>query len=241
MRSAALVLLSLSLVAPPAAAKRPPKTKPTVSREESPAPSALAIPPSSWRALKDAWVEVVLRDGGVVQGRLAGSDDSTATIVEKSGQVRALPIADALELRQVAAPPAPPPPAPLTLDARDAPRVAALEAEFGATYTKPKGKKMHTAGSIVLSLGLTQAVLGVGFGIVAALSQDDLFRATSIGLLLSGGVTIAVGAPLMVKGKKRRLEYYKWLHQQSLGNQTRVVPGFAPLRGGGGVTLRVAF
>ncbi|MDC0722477.1 hypothetical protein [Nannocystis bainbridge] len=240
MRPAVLALLSLSLVAAPAAAKRPPKAKPTVSREESPAPVP-AIPPNSWRALKDAWVEVTLRDGGAVRGRLAGSDDSRATIVERSGQVRALAIADAVKLRQVEAPPAPPPPAPLTLEAKDAARVAALETEFGAAYTKPKGKKMHTAGSIVLSLGLTQAVLGVGFGIVAALSQDDVFRATSIGLLISGGVTIAVGAPLMVKGKKRRLEYYKWLYQQSLGNQSRVVPGFTPLRGGGGVTLRVAF
>ncbi|MCY0989720.1 hypothetical protein OV203_41215 [Nannocystis sp. ILAH1] len=240
MRPAVLVLLSISLVAAPSAAKRPPKAKPVVSRKEA-APPAPAIPASSWRALKDAWIEVSLRDGGVVQGRLAGSDDRTATIVEKSGHVRALAIADALELRQVAAPPAPPPPAPLTLEAKDAARVAALEKQYGAGYTKPKGKKMHTAGSVILSLGLTQAVLGVGFGIVTALSQDDVFRATSIGLLISGGITIAVGIPLMVKGRERRLDYHEWLQQQSLGGQARVVPGITPLRGGGGVNLRISF
>ena len=177
-----------------------------------------------------------MHDGRTVRGRLAGSDENTATVVEKTGQVISIAIIDATNLTETTPPVPTPPP---TLEARDAPRVAMLERDFGDRYSKPKGKKMHTAGSVVLSLGITQAVLGVGFGVVAAISGDELFGATSIGLLLGGGVTIAVGAPLYVKGKKRRLEYYRWLHQQSLA--ARISPGFLAVRGGGGPSIRIAF
>lgn len=159
-----------------------------------------------------------MRDGQTVRGRLAGSDDKTATIVSQSGDVVPLEILNAAALKQVTPPPLPPPAQPLTFDAKDADRVASLEKRHGASYGAPNGKKMHTAGAVVLSLGLTQLVFGVGLGVVALLTDDgEVFGRASIGLLLSGGVTVAVGAPLAVKGKKRRRKYYDWLQQQELG------------------------
>lgn len=153
-----------------------------------------------------------------------------------------LEIQDDVALKQVK-PPTPLPPAqPLTFDAKDVDRVTALEKRYGAAYGAPNGKKMHTAGAVVLSLGLTQLVFGVGLGVVALLTEDgEVFGRASIGLLLSGGVTVAVGAPLTVKGKKRRRQYYDWLQQQEVGGQARVTPSFAPLRGGGGLLMRIAF
>lgn len=150
-----------------------------------------------------------------------------------------LVILEAVALKQVT-PPTPPP--PLTLEAKDVKRVAALEQRFGAAYRVPKGKKMHTAGAVVLSLGLTQVVIGVGLGVVSLLGGgDEVFNGASLGLLLSGGVTVAVGAPLAVEGKKRRRRYYDWLHQQEIRGQARLIPGFVPLRGGGGLSMRIAF
>lgn len=62
-----------------------------------------------------------MRDGRTVRGRLAGVDESIATIVEQSGQVVALELPDALDLRQVEAPapPAPPPALPMTSTSAD--------------------------------------------------------------------------------------------------------------------------
>jgi small nuclear ribonucleoprotein (snRNP)-like protein len=193
-------------------------------------------------SLKDTWVEVTTHDGRVVRGRLAGSDDTTATIVSQSGEVVPLEIKDAVALKQVTPPTPPPPTQPVTLEAKDAGRVAALEQRYGAGYGQPKGKKMHTAGAVVLSLGLTQAVLGVGLGIVSlAFGGDEVFGRASVGLLLSGGVAVAVGAPLTVKGKARRRQYYDWLHQQEIRGQARFTPGYVPLRSGGGLSMRIAF
>ena len=245
MRSASLAAaLFASLAASSVEAKKsPPRSRPqrppTTAAPEAPEP---AIPPNSWLSLKNAWVEVSMADGRTVRGRLAGSDDTTATVVRPSGEVVSLAIRDAIGLKQVAPPPPPPASQPLTLDAKDSDRAAALEQRYGAAYSEPKGNKMHTAGAVVLSLGLTQVIIAVGLG-VAALALDDaeVLGKTSLGLLLSGGVTVAVGAPLAVKGKKRRLKYYDWLHRQEVGGQARVAPSFVPLRSGGGLSVRVAF
>ena len=113
---------------------------------------------------------------------------------------------------------------------------------YGTDYGAPKGKKLHTAGAVVLSLGLTQVVIGVGLGVVSLIGGgDDVLGGAGLGLLLSGGVTCAVGGPLMVKGKTRRREYYDWLHQQEMRGQARLAPGFVHLRGGGGLSMRLAF
>ena len=242
--SLAFALLA-ALTSAPAEAKKPsPRARPQRQNAPAaaPAPTEPTIPPSSWLSLKNTWVEVTMRDGRIVRGRLAGSDDKTATVVSQSGDVVPLEIPDAVALKQVT-PPTPPPLAqPLTFDAKDTNRVAALEKRYGAAYGAPNGKKMHTAGAVVLSLGLTQLVFGVGLGVVALLTEDgEVFGRASIGLLLSGGVTVAVGAPLAVKGKKRRRQYYDWLQQQEVGGQTRITPSFAPVRGGGGVSLHIAF
>ena len=192
--------------------------------------------------MKNSWVEVTTREGQVVRGRLAGSDDTTATVVIKSGEVVPLQLQDAVALKQVAPPPPPPSAQPLTLEAKDADRVAGLEQRYGADYGAPKGKKLHTAGAVVLSLGLTQVVIGVGLGVVSLIGGgDDVLGGAGLGLLLSGGVTCAVGGPLMVKGKTRRREYYDWLHQQELRGQARLAPGFVRLRGGAGLSMRLAF
>jgi small nuclear ribonucleoprotein (snRNP)-like protein len=239
--TATTLMLAVSLSASPAEAKsrppKPPKREATVSPD---------IPPSTWRAMQDASIEVKLRDGRTVRGRLAGSDDKTATVVAADGEVVSVALKDATELREVAppAPPAPaaPPPPPPTLDTKDAPRVQELEQRYGARYTKPKGKAMHNAGSALVALGITQLIISGGLGIATlALDGDEVLAAPGIGLLISGLVTVAVGGPLMGKGKRRRVAYYDWLHQQSLRDQARVTPGALTLRGGGGLSLRVAF
>ena len=246
MRSISLAAaLVVSLAASSVEAKKtPPRSRQQRQPATTVAPAAPepAIPPSSWLSLKNSRVEVSMADGRTVRGRLAGSDDTTATVVGPSGEVLPLAIRDAVGLKQVAPPPPPPASQPLTLDAKDAARVSALEQRYGAAYSEPKGSKMHTAGAVVLSLGLTQVVIAVGLG-VAALALDDaeVLGKASLGLLFSGAVTVAVGAPLAVKGKKRRLKYYDWLHRQEVGGQARVTPSFAPLRSGGGLSLRVAF
>ncbi|MBL9099489.1 MAG: hypothetical protein JNL82_00960 [Myxococcales bacterium] len=118
----------------------------------------------------------------------------------------------------------------------------ALEQRYGANYTSPKGKAMHNAGSALVALGITQLVISGGLGIATlALDGDEFLAAPGIALLVSGLVTVAVGGPLMGKGKRRRTAYYDWLHQQSLRDQARVTPGALTLRGGGGLSLRVAF
>ena len=192
--------LVASLTSASTEAKKPSsRARPEKQTAAAPVPAEPAIPPSSWLSLKDTWVEVTTHDGRVVRGRLAGSDDTTATIVSQSGEVVPLEIKDAVALKQVTPPTPPPPTQPVTLEAKDAGRVAALEQRYGAAYGQPKGKKMHTAGAVVLSLGLTQAVLGVGLGIVSlAFGGDEVFGRASLGLLLSGGVAVAVGAPLTV-------------------------------------------
>ena len=123
MRAIATTLtLALSLSAYSAEAKprppKPPKSEATVSPK---------IPASTWRAMHDTSIEVKLRDGRTIRGRLAGSDDKTATVVAPGGEGVSVALKDAVELREVA-PPAPPPPAappppPPTLDTKDAPRV----------------------------------------------------------------------------------------------------------------------
>ena len=85
-------------------------------------------------------------------------------------------------------------------------------------------------------------VISGGLGIATlALDGDEFLAAPGIGLLISGLVTVAVGGPLMGKGKRRRTAYYDWLHQQSLRDQARVTPRAPTLRGGGGLSLRVVF
>lgn len=246
MRRTSLALaLVASLTSVPAEAKKSsPRARPErqTAPAVAPAPAEPTIPASSWQSLKNSWVEVTTREGQVVRGRLAGSDDTTATIVIKSGEVVPLQLRDAVALKQVAAPPPPPSAQPLTLEAKDADRVAGLEQRYGAAYGAPKGKKLHTAGAVVLSLGLTQVVIGVGLGVVSLIGGgDDVLGGAGLGLLLSGGVTCAVGGPLMVKGKTRRREYYDWLHQQEMRGQARLAPGFVHLRGGGGLSMRLAF
>jgi hypothetical protein len=86
-----------------------------------------------------------------------------------------------------------------------------------------------------------QLVLSLGLGIATIATEDEVFGRASIGLLVSGLVHVVVGAPLTVKGKRRRLTYYDWLHKQEMRDQARLVPGFVPLRGGGGMSLRLAF
>lgn len=241
--------LALALVASLAsgfaeAKKSAPRARPErqATPAAAPAPAEPAIPPSSWLSLKNAWVEVTTADGRTIRGRLAGSDDTTATVVTKSGEVVPLEIGNAVALKQVAPPPPPPSAQPLTLEAKDADRVAGLEQRYSADYGAPKGKKLHTAGAVVLSLGLTQVVIGVGLGVVSLIGGgDDVLGGAGLGLLLSGGVTCAVGGPLMVKGKTRRREYYDWLHQQELRGQARLSPGFVRLRGGAGLSMRLAF
>jgi hypothetical protein len=245
MRATAMtIMLAFSLSAPLAEAKsRPPKPP---KRESTTSP---AVPASTWRAMHDASIEVKLRDGRTIRGRLAGSDGKTATIVATGGEVVSLALKDATELREVAPPappppaaPAPPPPPPPTLDTKDAPRVQELERRYGANYTSPKGKAMHNAGSALVALGITQLIISGGLGIATlALDGDEFLAAPGIGLLVSGLVTVAVGGPLMGKGKRRRTAYYDWLYQQSLRDQARVMPGALTLRGGGGLSLRVAF
>jgi len=86
-----------------------------------------------------------------MRGRLAGSDDKTATVVAAGGEVVSVALKDATELREVAPPAAPPPAAPPTppptLATKDVPRVQELEQRYGAKYTEPKGKAMHNAGA----------------------------------------------------------------------------------------------
>lgn len=201
-------------------------------------PAEPSIPSSSWQSLKGSWIEASLRDGAVVRGRVAGADGATATVVLPTGEVKPVPLENVVSLRETSPPPTPP---PLTLDNRDAERAVALEKLYGNGYKAPKGKGMHNAGAIVLSLGLTQLVISLGLGIAAVAIEDEVFARASGGLLVSGLVHVAVGAPIMVKGKRRRLAYYDWLHKQELRNQARLVPGFVPLRGGGGMSLRIAF
>lgn len=194
--------------------------------------------------MEDTTVEVKLTDGRTVRGRLAGADDKTATIVSTDGTVVPVALVDATEIREVApvAPPKPvtPPLPPPTLDPRDADRVDALAQRYGAGYDKPKGEKMHTAGSVLVALGVTQMIVSGGLGIAwLALDDGTALFAPGIGLLIGGLATVAVGGPLMRKGKERRQTYYAWLHQQSL--QSRFTPAPLMLRGGGGVSFRLAF
>ncbi len=238
--SLALALVA-SLPSQPVEAKKPP-TRSRSQRQAAPATPEPAIPPSSWLSLKNAWVEVSMADGRSIRGRLAGSDETTATVVSKSGEVVPISIREAASLKQIEPPPPPPPSQPLTLDSKDVARVSALELRYGAAYGEPKGKKMHTAGAVVLSVGLTEVVLAVGLGVAALLLDDaEVIGKASLGLLFTGAVTVAVGAPLAVKGKKRRLKYYDWLHQQEVRGQARIAPGYLPLRGGAGLSMRIAF
>lgn len=91
----AAVLLCLSLISPPVVAKSP-KAKTKLSASKATRDAAPLIPQSAWNALTNTWVEVSVRDGRTVRGRLVGVDQSIVTIVEQSGQVVALELPNAL-------------------------------------------------------------------------------------------------------------------------------------------------
>jgi len=239
VRHTTLVFALIPLLASaPVEAKKKSVRAPQPPAAPATPPAEPSIPASSWQSLKGSWVEASLRDGTVVRGRVAGADAKTATVVLASGDVKPVDLTNVVALRETSPPPTPP---PLTLDNRDAERATSLEKLYGHNYKAPKGRGMHNAGAIVLSLGLTQLVLSLGLLIAAVSTEDEVFGRASGGLLVSGLVHVAVGAPLLVKGKRRRLTYYDWLHKQEMRDQARVVPGFVPLRGGGGMSLRLAF
>lgn len=109
-------------------------------------------------------MEVSIRDGRTVRGRLAAADESTATIVEQSGQVIALNLTEALNLRQVADPLAP------TTRSPD-PQEMDITEEFQTR--RPKGIGLLVSGGVVSTVGLIGVGLfGAGFGVQAAAQRE---------------------------------------------------------------------
>lgn len=189
----------------------------------------IIIPLKLIHILKNYYVEILTREGKIFRGKLIIFDDINITLLNSLNKTILININEILEIKQLVEP------KPLTLSKEDAPRVELLKRQFGSEYLKPNGEKMHNIGSALLALSITEHVIGTGLAVAAYRTEDTVFSITSASLIIGGIVTAAIGIPIMVKGKTRRLNYYKWLYERSLTGK------FLPMQKGGGIVLKIVF
>lgn len=252
-------LVACSLAAPAEGAagpSRPPSVKAKKAKKPSkPEPAeAMAVPAAAWQPLKDKQLEITLKDGTQVSGRLLGIESDLATLVNEEGTVRAVDLHEVAAVKALSTPEPPNSSSSKPLSrtySSEEQRQADLERMYGPSYEGKRGRGMHVTAKVVLPIGIVATMAGLllallgkdvetqtvkltesGYEYIEYGSAPGPGKLAGYGLLPFGIVHMAVGIPLLVVGRKRTRRYDEWLEMQPASRAARMKPQLTPTVGG---------